>query len=234
MLGDQHQVDLKLDLPVREVLRLMDGVHRKPVRPAILELANRLLGDSVPCFQARGIYSVCNVARMTDTEIELDQGLLFRGAIMKFLGPARRVAIYVATIGQTIEQLAGQRWLAGDTLEGYTLHAIGSAAADAASDALVEHLWSCEAGPNEAITPLCHPGFCGLPIEGQATLFSAIDTRPIGVTLLPSMMMRPLKSVSGLVGIGWAQDVEAHGIPCEYCQLQDCHMHRKYVPPETN
>lgn len=229
MLDDQRQVDLKLDLPVREVLRLMVGVHRKPVRPDVLDLANRLLAESVPYLQACGVYLVCNVTRMTDTELELDQGSLFCGAITRFLEPARRVTLFVATIGHTIEQLAGQRWAAGEELEGYTLHAIGSAAADAAADALVEYLWSHETGPGEAMTPLFNPGFCGLPLEGQKTLFSAIDASPIGVTLLPSMMMRPVKSVSGLVGIGWAAEVEAHRVPCEDCELQDCHMRRTDV-----
>jgi len=234
MPDTQHKVNLKLDLPVREVLRLMGGAHRKPVHPHVLDLANRLLEESAPYLQARAVYLVCNVVRMADTELELDQGLLFCGAIARFLKPTRRVALFVATIGHKIEQLAGQRWLAGEALESYTLQAIGSAATDAAADALVEHLWSHEAGPNEAITPLFNPGYCGLPIEEQKTLFSVIDASPIGVTLLPSMMMRPVKSVSGLVGIGRAGEVGAHGVPCEHCKLQDCQMRRADELPGAN
>ena len=63
-------------------------------------------------------------------------------------------------------------------------------------------------------------------VEQQKTLFSVVDTMPIGVRLLPTMIMRPIKSVSGLVGIGLQDKITSHGIPCELCKMAKCRMRR--------
>ncbi len=111
-------------------------------------------------------------------------------------------------------------------MEGYTLDAIGSAAADADADALADAVYWREAGPAEAITPPFSPGYCGLPLDQQISVFAIVNAKEIGVRLLPTMIMQPIKSVSGLIGIGDSQRVEAHGVPCQWCDLTTCHMRR--------
>jgi hypothetical protein len=46
------------------------------------------------------------------------------------------------------------------------------------------------------------------------------------VELLPAMIMKPVKSVSGLVGIGPREAVMAYGNPCDRCPAVDCRMRR--------
>jgi hypothetical protein len=48
----------------------------------------------------------------------------------------------------------------------------------------------------------------------------------VGVTLTDSYFMRPLKSVSGLIGLGPAERVLAFGSPCDRCELYNCAMRR--------
>lgn len=223
----QRLVDLEVDLATREVLRMMGGAHRRPIESDVLSLVSRLMSEAAPCVQARGVYLIRDVEGMTDRELKLRGCPPFFGPIAKFLRPAQRVAVYVVTIGDAIERRASQWASEGHTVESYTLHAIGSAAAAAAVDALVEHLWTHEAGPGEGVTLPFSPGYCGIPLEQQQTLFSIIDSAAIGVTLLPSMLMVPLKSVSGLAGIGNAKEIEIHGVPCEYCDLERCSMRRE-------
>jgi cobalamin-dependent methionine synthase I len=163
---------------------------------------------------------------MTPDVLELEGCPEFRGPIASFLRPARRVAVFVATVGGGIEQAADRCYLDGQAAESFVLHAIGSAAAEAACDAMIEYLWAHEINGDEAVTAPFSPGYCGLPLTEQQTLFSILDTREIGVDLLPSMMMRPIKSVSGLAGIGPVGEVEAHGVPCEHCQIDHCRMRR--------
>jgi hypothetical protein len=38
--------------------------------------------------------------------------------------------------------------------------------------------------------------------------------------------MQPLKSVSGLIGIGLAEQVQSYGSPCDRCELYACSMRR--------
>ncbi|MBP7933111.1 MAG: hypothetical protein KA354_00570 [Phycisphaerae bacterium] len=226
MANHQHVIELKLDLALREVLRMMGGAHQEAVRPELLEMVNRLLEESIPYLRTRGVYGVWNVERLTDRELALKGAGSFHGPIAAFLRPAGRVAVFAVTIGSDLERIANERRLDGKPLEGYILQSIGSSAADAASDAFVDYLWQHEAGPDEGVTPPFSPGFCGISIEQQKTLFSIVDASPIGVRLLPSMMMSPVKSISGLAGIGAASEVIAHGLPCEYCELERCQMRR--------
>lgn len=225
-MNNQQTIELKLDLACRDVLRMMGGSHRQPVRPEILDLVSQLLVEAIPHIRARAVYEIRHVVQMTDHQLTLDGVPGFNGPIADFLRPAKRVVLFVVTIGNGIEELAEARRAAGKTLEAYTLQGIGSAAADAAIDAFVDHLWTREAGPGEAVSPPFSPGYCGLPITEQKTLFSILDTRPIGVSLLPSMIMVPIKSISGMVGIGNALEIEARGLPCNYCDLDRCQMRR--------
>jgi hypothetical protein len=91
---------------------------------------------------------------------------------------------------------------------------------------LADHLVWNDLGPDEAVTPPFSPGYCGMPLDQQRVLFSILDTSPISVELLPTMIMRPIKSVSGLIGIGRQDRINASGVPCEACQLTTCRMRR--------
>jgi len=228
MADDQRTVELKLDLAAREVLIAMGNTDGRPVRPDIVAMVSQLLAEAAGYMQVRGTYVVRNVVGMTPTQLDLERCPPFHGPIRGFLRPARRVGVFVVTVGETVERIARERHEAGLMAEAFILHAIGTAAADAACDALVEHLWAHETNGNEAVTAPFSPGFCGMPLQEQEKLFSVLDAESIGVTLLPTMMMRPLKSLSGLAGIGPASEVEAHGVPCEHCQVEQCGMRRRF------
>ena len=224
---DQHTVALKLDLSSREVLRAIGNSHGQPVRKDVLDMVSALMSEAADHLQVRGTYLVRDVTDMTPDRMKLANCAAFEGPIARFLGPATRVAVFVVTVGDEIDRVAELRRLAGREAEGFILHAIGSVAADAACDAMIEHLWVHEARADEAVTAPFSPGYCGLSLQSQQKLFSIVDSSSIGVSLLPSMMMKPIKSVSGLAGIGLADSIEAHGVPCEHCTDERCPMRRQ-------
>jgi len=226
----QHRIDLQIDLPMRDVLRMLAGPNHRAVPSTTAAMVSRLMDEVVPHLRVQAVYTVCGIQRMTDHELVLTDTAVFNGAVADFLKPARRVAVFVATIGEAVDALARRQQRLGFSAESFTLHAIGSAAAEAAIDAVLDHLWEHEAQPSESLTPAFCPGYCGLDIQQQRTVFSILDARPIGVTLLPSLMMKPLKSISGLVGIGPAEAIERYGFPCERCQVEHCRM-RRIDPP---
>jgi cobalamin-dependent methionine synthase I len=65
-----------------------------------------------------------------------------------------------------------------------------------------------------------------MALTEQQTLFSLFGADRAGVELTESCLMRPLKSVSGLIGLGPAADVVAFGSPCDRCELYSCAMRR--------
>jgi len=219
-------VDLDAPCDPEDVLRVM-GYGRKGLpRPEIRDLVHRLVADVRDLIHPQGVYVVREVEQMTDRRLDLRGCRSIRGPIAGFLKPAKRVALFIVTIGDKIERLADRRMQAARTLEGYTFDAIGSAAAEAAADALADHVLWNEANSDEAVTPPVNPGYCGLSLDEQVPLFAVVDARAIGVQLTPGMIMQPIKSLSGLLGIGDHQDVTDHGVPCQWCELTDCRMRR--------
>lgn len=222
----QQVVDLEICLDPEEVLRTMGGIRKGPIKQSIVRMVREYVGRFQQDIRPRGVYAVCDVASISADRLHLRNGYVFEGQIADFLEPARRVAIFIVTIGEEIERTAERRMEQGATLEGFTIDAIGSVAADAAADAMADHvLWS-DAQAGEAVTLPFSPGYCGLALDQQKTLFSILDSDLVGVELLPTMIMRPIKSVSGLVGIGPQERIAAHGIPCERCKISSCKMRR--------
>jgi len=227
----QHTLELPIDLPMRDILRMLTGSDQRSVPPRTLAMVNRLMGQVADHLTVRAVYRILPVRRVTDTELELDGQVVFRGLVADFLKAADRVVVFVATIGEALDEVAHEKRTLGYMDESFTFHVIGSAAAEASGDAVVDYLWEHEAQPTEALTPAFCPGYCGMEISEQRTIFSILDAGPIGVRLLPTLLMQPLKSVSGLIGIGQADAIEQHGFPCERCPNLYCPMrpdkHRK-------
>lgn len=226
MCDRQKTIDLKIELPERDVLRMMGCGKDGSVRPQVRDVITRVVSESMHLVQARGTYVVHPVTRMTDNELELNGCPVIQGPIAAFLRPATRVAAFVVTIGPDLERLSTRRMEEGDMLGGYTLNALGSAAADAAADAMSEHIYWNHASDSEGITPPFSPGYCGMPLEQQKTLFSIVDGGLVGVELLSTMIMEPMKSISALVGLGPKEQVAEHGVPCQWCDLETCKMRR--------
>jgi len=222
----QLTTDLDIRLDPAEVLRMMGGAHRRTVQTNIDDLVRRLINETRPLLRPRGTYIIHDIQRMTDTQLCLKNGPTFEGPIAGFLKPASRVAIFIVTIGQRLEEVAEERTGPGAMLNSYVLHAIGSAAVDAAADAMADHLLWHETQPDEATTPPFSPGYCGMPLEQQQPLFTALDADRVGVTLSPTMIMQPVKSISGLIGIGDRTVIDQHGVPCQWCKITDCQMRR--------
>lgn len=222
----QQVVDLEICLDPEEVLRTMGGVRKGPIKQSIVRMVHEYVGRFQDDIRPRGVYAVCDVMSIGEGRLHLRDGHVFEGQIADFLEPAGRVAVFIVTIGEEIEQAAERRMEQGATLEGFTIDAIGSVAADSAADAMADHVLWCDAQAGEAVTLPFSPGYCGMALEEQKTLFSILDSNLVGVELLPTMIMRPIKSVSGLVGIGPQDRIAAHGIPCERCRVKSCRMRR--------
>jgi hypothetical protein len=90
---------------------------------------------------------------------------------------------------------------------------------------LVDHL-RARIPDGTALTLRYSPGYCGISLKQQQKLFRLVPADRIGVELLPTMIMKPIKSVSGLIGIGPAPAIKAYGNPCSRCPLKDCAMRR--------
>jgi cobalamin-dependent methionine synthase I len=136
------------------------------------------------------------------------------------------MAAFIATAGPDVERLASELMRQGDELAAMIVNAVGAERAEAAEAMVIEQLREQAQKHGFAPTLPYSPGYCGMALAEQHTLFSLFGDFDVGVTLTGSCLMRPLKSVSGLIGLGPAERVLAFGSPCDRCELYNCAMRR--------
>jgi len=147
------------------------------------------------------------------------------GDIGEYLAEAGRIAVFAVTVGEEISHLAEEAAKKGDVFSSLVMDAAGSWAAEAAADALMQRIRP-HLRADEELTLRYSPGYCGMEIGQQEKLFRLVQADAIGVTLMPSMLMHPLKSISGLVGLAPREAVNLYHSPCDVCGRAGCHMRR--------
>jgi Vitamin B12 dependent methionine synthase, activation domain len=207
-----------------EIHRCLGYARRSAPSAAIARAIDGVVSEAEPHLQPRGTYSLYPLAARSAHSLTFG-GLVLEGEVGGFLGGADRIAVFFATAGAEISRLAAARCGAGDAFAGWALDAVGSWAAEAAADALLARLGT-HLRPGEALTPRYSPGYCGLALTEQRKLFRLARADTVGVSLLPALLMEPLKSVSGIVGLGPQTAVGTTLTPCDRCPLIGCHMRR--------
>lgn len=219
--------DLAIGHPPAEEVRRHLGYPTDALPKArIAERIEAVAAEAEGALRPRGVYAVYAVEAQTPRRIQV-AGVAIRGDVARFVGTVDRIGVVVATAGAGISELSERYARDGDSLDAWIADAIGSWAAEAAADAVTERQ-SAHAGTGEAVTLRYSPGYCGMSMAQQRVLFGLVDAEAVGVALLPSMLMRPLKSVSGIVGFGPVAELNAvaPGTPCDTCGRLDCHMRR--------
>ena len=215
MTGTASVVSLRVDVTRQEVLRFLgypEG-HARAVGAAAL--LDPQWGAALALVQPRGAFRI------------VDAGAASAAGMP---APSARVGVGVCTIGPALEAESARRAAAGDVLSALLLDAIGSAAAEAAADAL--NLEVCHAALAQGLraAPRVSPGYGAWDTAAQGDLLALLPAAELGIALTGGGMMVPRKSVSFAANL-LEPDALAHegGSPCRHCGLERC-RHRKEVP----
>jgi len=216
-----------------EVIRYMGYPAGMQPDERLREQIERWVPEAEALAEPRATYMVVPVREIDRKRVVVDgpRGpAAFRGQIGEFLGVARYIAAFVATAGPKIEQLSTELLKKGEVLAGLVVSAVGSERAEAAEAAAMAELRPKAAAMGLTLTLPYSPGYCGMDIRQQIPLFELLGGKPAGVELSPTCLMRPIKSVSGLIGLGPPEEVIAYGSPCDRCELKNCDMRRAFTP----
>lgn len=208
---------------IHKLLRLQPGRdgHRR-----WFDLVDQSLGALPRLMRPRGVFRIDDVTALEPHGIDLSSGAKFEGTLGAYLRHSRFIATFIVTLGSAVERLS-RTWLrAGKVMQGTIADAIASEAAEATAQRLqseVRH-WAQSQGLD--ITPAYSPGYCGLTVRQQLPLFASLPAAQINVRLTASCLMLPIKSISGLIGIGPPDKVNPDAYPCEACEHPDCVQRR--------
>ena len=140
--------------------------------------------------------------------------------ILEELDGSEQIAFFVCTAGKTISERSAALLKGENPVLGYVYDAMGSEIVEAVSEK-VQAVIKAEADKKGLkITNSYSPGYCHWGVADQQKLFSILGKNPSGVSLTDSSLMNPVKSISGLIGIG--KNVAFHDYECSLCDMENC------------
>lgn len=160
------------------------------------------------------------------TRLSIREGLDFgigrveSRALGRNLGGCRELFLFAGTVGIEADRKIRREEVTSEAV-GVIYDAAASAAVEAGCNALNARLRSIVEGEGLFLRPRFSPGYGDFPLEKQSDLLELLSaSKHIGLTLSPSLLMLPTKSVSALIGISDKPTGCREG--CESCEKVDC------------
>lgn len=147
--------------------------------------------------------------------------------ILRQLRGSEAYALFICTSGTAYEQYQRRLMQEGDMVRVFIADALGSVVAEKLADRMEEHLQSSIDKLQWHHTNRFSPGYCGWHVSQQQQLFPLFEGHTCGVTLTDSSLMLPIKSVSGIIGLG--KEVRKLDYTCGLCDFKQCYK-RKLKP----
>lgn len=146
--------------------------------------------------------------------------------ITRQLRGSQAYAFFVATSGVEFEDFLERIKAENDMVRVFIADALGSVIAEKAADRMEEVLQEEIDARGWKHTNRFSPGYCGWHVSQQQYLFRMFpDKAPCGVRLTASSLMMPIKSVSGVIGVG--ENVRKLEYSCGLCDYAKCYKRKK-------
>lgn len=146
--------------------------------------------------------------------------------IARQLRGSEAFAFFAATAGTSFELFQRVLRQEDDLVKTYIADCLGSVIAEKMADRMEAALESFLRGTDSKHTNRFSPGYCGWHVSEQHELFSLFPvSHPCGIQLTESSLMIPIKSVSGVIGIG--RDVRKLEYTCGLCNAENCYRRKR-------
>ena len=207
----------------REAFACVMGYDLGPIPSHLNESLDDVLTNGGKLVHLKGGYEIINPVTFDQQSYTLllaGQSFDVKRTVFQQLKKVEKVAVFVCTAGNEIIEKSRELMKEGDFLKGYVYDIYGSLAVEEAMDRIQDALKSKMELAGLQITNRYSPGYCGWDVSEQKKLFSLLPNRFCGIELTDSCLMRPIKSVSGIIGIG--KSVKFNPYTCNLCDEEDC------------
>lgn len=153
--------------------------------------------------------------------IEID-GQVFSPSktVVTQLKQSTKAALFACTAGTAISDHAKKVSNEGDPMLSYVFDVLGSITVEKATDKMQATLLELLKEDNLGVSDRYSPGYCEWSVAEQHMLFSLLPENFCGIKLSDSALMHPIKSVSGIIGIG--EGLKQKGYQCQWCTDTNC------------
>ena len=202
---EQELTYQKLQIPSSDIYEAMGYKDSMPDGMVIEEI-NTLLDRITPLLRPRFFFF------LTDGLLDTEKATLT---------VKDTVAFFTATAGVEFEEFQHLLQQEDDMVKVYIADSLGSIIAEKAADGMEEELAAFIEKRGWKHTNRYSPGYCGWHVSEQQKLFSLFPVAsPCGIQLTDSSLMIPIKSVSGIIGVG--SHVRKLEYTCGLCTYENC------------
>jgi len=224
-----YQFD-ELDISIDIIEKFMGYEPGKAPEP-IPQLIEEVLGVAHDYCNIKGGYVIHREVdiRKEEKVIAID-GIDFevKKIVTNQLRKMEDVALFACTAGAGIGDYSKELMHEGDFVKGYIADVVGSEIVESAMDKIQDDLEQKMNAEGLFITDRYSPGYCGWSVAEQHKLFSFFPKGFCGINLTETSLMQPIKSVSGIIGIG--PDVRRKGYVCQHCDMVNCiYREKKHI-----
>jgi hypothetical protein len=212
----------ELNLNVSQIESIM-GFKQGESQEIISDLISEVLKESEAICNIKTEYRIFPDIHFTDIEktIEINH-LVFhiKKIVYGQIKKSDSIAVFLCTAGEGIGIRSRKAMEEGDLLTGYIYDVVGSKIVESAADLMQNELEKTAISSGKKITNRYSPGYCGWDVAEQHKLFQLVPSNFCGIRLTESALMDPIKSVSGIIGIG--ENVKFNPYTCNLCNSKNC------------
>ncbi|MDY6911030.1 MAG: vitamin B12 dependent-methionine synthase activation domain-containing protein [Chloroflexota bacterium] len=221
MLTTVKDIDIQIDK--KQVCRYIGYSDDVEPSPRIASLLDQYIDNAHHLIEPKYSCVIKNIEQVDGSRVFMEDSIIFDGQVISNLAAqCQELAVFVLTIGPRLEEMASQLAEDGLIVESYILDAIGSVATEYLAGFLQGMVREFAQLKRLSISRRFSPGYCDWHINQQEMVFNAMDGDLSGVLLTDNLLMSPQKSVSGIIGIGAANNKVEKYNPCIACTRHDC------------
>jgi Vitamin B12 dependent methionine synthase, activation domain len=228
-LSDRAKViNFRPEFPRDEVLRLMGGGPDSKGTRATNGKVEKWIRQLRSSVSPRIVFSVRAVRSVDPNGIQLSDGMYLRSVkLSRAMRSSEHLVCFVGTLGREIDEQVSRVTERGRISETYVVDALGSACVENTVERFHDAMDEQAREMGLGTTVRFSPGYCDWSLREQIKLFRMVDSKAIGVSLSPSALMSPRKSVSGVFGFAADESTaRVRSNPCLLCEKRDCFSRR--------
>jgi hypothetical protein len=213
--------DFPLQINIDRVLRaqgmIPELVNNK--RPKLVALTQEAIDIGCEYLDPRAILEIFSVEQIIHNRIILSDGNSIQGKLLgEQLFAANKIVAAVCTVGERIDKFVSDLFPDNPALA-LAVEGLASAATEILGNSVCNYIDMNLVNEDMKATIPINPGMVGWSVEdGQPQIFALLEADRIGIRLDPTRLMKPLKSLSMIVGIG--KDTGSQTKVCDLCNLK--------------
>ncbi len=174
--------------------------------------------------EPQGIYGIFACKLIDERTVDIGDERFESQVLRMHMEGSGAAAVMAITMGDAVDARISELMDQGYMAQGYILDGLASAGADCVADTIEASIKADISNGNSEFTEpgwnttlRFSPGYAEFILENQRGIFDLIEPQKIGMSLTSSFLMKPLKSITAVIGIG--PDVNTDDYPCKLCDV---------------